>query len=276
MPHKSAIFTPRLIVFNVTFAPLVKAKHPSGGSVAVAVLWHEGTAGRDAPPDVAATYWRFLSQHGDKEHTTVYADNCSAQNKCWIFVTMLVTYVQQPENVTRDITIKYLETGHTAMSADSSHQVIQKKLGRVKDIHDFQDFVDLVEGSGVRVKVMSPEEFFNFEDGVSRSKLGLLGQEGLRPHLRDVRQLQVRRGSERIYIKKSHKQQSWTGYDLFRNNYDPTEPPKRRSEPRGVNKDKVEAICRGLTPLVPSHKALFWHQLQSHASRAGVRDLTKA
>ena len=143
----------------------------------------------------------------------------------------------------------------------------------MKNIHDFQDFVDLVDDSGVRAKVLSPEEFFNFEDGISRSKLGLLTQEGLRPHLREVRQLQVRRGSEKIYMKTSHKQTSWRGYDLLKANYHPTESPKPRKTPRGINKDKIDVICRCLTSLMPSHKAIFWQRLQNEASRAGVRDL---
>ena len=275
MPHKSAIFTPRLVVFNETFAPLLKVKRPSGAAMPTAVLWHEATAGRDAS-DIAAAYWRFLLQHRDKKHIIIYADNCSAQNKSWVFVTMLVTYVQQAENVTRDITMKYLEPGHTAMSADVSHQVIQKKLSRSKHIDDFEDFVSLVDESGVKTKVMSPEEFFNFEDGVSKSRLGLLAREGLRPRLRDVRQLQVRRGSERIFLRESHEDEAWKGYTLLRSNFHPAEKPTPRRVARGLNKDKIEAICRTLTPLMPSHKALFWRRLHSEASRAGVRDLTKA
>ena len=225
------------------------------------MLWHEGTAGRDAP-DVSSTYWRFLEQHRDKEHITVYADNCSAQNKSWVFITMLVTYVQQADNVTQDITMKYLESGHTSMSADASHQVIQKKLARVKHVHDFRDFVELVDDSGVRTMVMSSGDFIHFEDGISRSKLGLLAQEGLRPHLKDVRELQVRRGSEKVYLKASHKQQSWRGYEQLRSNFHPAEPPKARMAPRGINKDKIDGIRRNLTSLMPSHKALFWQRLQ--------------
>ena len=49
---------------------------------------------------MVSIYWRFPSQHRDKEHI-IYADNCSAQNKSWVFVTMLVNYVQLTENVTK-------------------------------------------------------------------------------------------------------------------------------------------------------------------------------
>ena len=75
-PPKAAIFTPRLIVFNETFAPLVKKGARSEKEKPLAVLWHEAVAGRDAE-DVAATFWRYLVEHRDKKVVTIYADNCA-------------------------------------------------------------------------------------------------------------------------------------------------------------------------------------------------------
>ena len=272
LPHKVALFTPRLIVFNETFAPLV-SKGARSEEKPLAVLWHEAVAGRDAD-DVAATFWRYLLEHRDKKVITIYADNCAGQQKSWVFATAMLTYVQQCDNATEKITIKYLETGHTAMSADAAHQVIQKKLAKTQSVCDYQDFVDLVEGSGVRVLTMKSDDFFDFEDGISRSKLSLLGKEGLRPNLRDVRAMQARRGDDRLYIKTSHTAQVWRGLQLMKTTYDPGEAPERRRTPRGVNKGKIDRLCQSLLPLMPSHKRLFWLQLQAEYA-SSARDLAQ-
>ena len=104
------------------------------------------------------------------------------------------------------------------MIADASHQVTQKKPIRVKHVHDSRDFVKLVEGSGVRTMLTSGD-YIHFEDGISRSQPELLAQGGPRPHLKDVEELQVRRGSEKVYLETFHKQQSWRGYQLLRSNF---------------------------------------------------------
>ena len=270
LPHKVAVFTPRLVVFNETFSPLVKTGSKASPK-ALAILWHEATAGRDAS-DIAATYWKFLSKHREKKHITIYADNCSAQQKSWLFATSLVTYVQQPDNSTESITVKYLESGHTSMSADSSHQQIQKKLGKAKSVHDFGDFVELVNNSGVRAEIMAPTDFLELQDGVSRSKLDLLYKEGLCPKLREVRVLQARRGSELIHLKTSHGQQNFKRYDLIKSTYHPNDPVPRRQRARGINKDKIDTICRSLLPLMTGHSQLFWRQLQTQDAR-NISDL---
>ena len=275
LPHKAAFFTPRIIVFNETFSPLMKKGSGSKGNrdKPVAVLWHEAIAGRDAE-DVAAAFWRYLSHNRDKRIVTLYVDNCSAQQKSWVFATVMITFVQQPDNATEKVTIKYLESGHTAMSADASHQVVQKKLARARNIDDYQDFVGLVEESGMRVMQMTETDFFEFEDGISRSKLTLLGKEGLRPHLRDVRAMQVRRGNESLFIKTSHTDKSWRSFSLLKATYHPAEPPRRRNAPRGINKVKIDRLCDSLLPLMPCHKRTFWRQLQTDYAKS-VRDLTQ-
>ena len=273
LPYKAAIFTPRLIVFNETFALLVKKGARSGKEKPLAVLWHEAIAGSDAE-DVAATFWRYLRQHRDKRLITIYADNCAGQQKSWIFATVMLTYIQQCDNATEEITVKYLETGHTALSADAAHQVIQKKMAKTTSVCDYQDFVTMVAESGVQAMTMEPNDFFDFEDGISRTKLTLLGKEGLRPQLRDVRAMQVRREDEKLFIKTSHTAKTWRGLHLLKTTYDPSEPPQRRNVPRGIDKVKIDKLCQTLLPLMPPHKRSFWLQLQTQYAKS-VRDLAQ-
>ena len=117
-----------------------------------------------------------------------------------------MTFVNQPTNAVEKVTIKYLEKGHTSMSADASHQLVQRKVTKSK-VSDFDDFRQTVEETGIKTVTtvtMTHEDFFDFKPGVSQKELTLLGKEGLRPYLKDVRCMQLRSGSEEIYLKKSH------------------------------------------------------------------------
>ena len=82
MSHKAAPFTPRLVVFNETFTPLVKKGSRGYGKKPLAVLWYEAEAGRDAE-NVTAAFWHYLQQNRNKKRIIIYADNCSAQQKLW-------------------------------------------------------------------------------------------------------------------------------------------------------------------------------------------------
>lgn len=63
LPHKICVFTPRLIAYNETFAPL-------GGKGGVCIVWHEGVAGRDAP-DVASTFAKFAELNPDAKKNNI-------------------------------------------------------------------------------------------------------------------------------------------------------------------------------------------------------------
>ena len=276
LPHKVAVFTPRLIAFNETFAPLEKqGEKRANRQKPLALLWHEATAGRDTE-DTAANYWAFLRQHRGKNKVTLFVDNCSAQNKSWVLITVLLTFVQQAANVTNVITLKFLEPGHTSMNADAAHQLVQKKLSKAKEVSDFRDFTDLVETSGMQVKVLEHPDFYQFEDGVSKTKLNLLGREGLRPYLRTARVIRVKRGSHKVFSKTAHSDNQWRAFDLLKSTYDPAAAPDKRSEPRGINQNKIDRVCQSLVPLIVPHMRQFWLQLQEkqRGKSKSVRDLT--
>ena len=42
------------------------------------------------------------------------------------------------------ITIKYLNVGHTFMSADSFHHQVEKEMKQVKNVYDFDDFSKVI------------------------------------------------------------------------------------------------------------------------------------
>lgn len=143
LPHmpmyKATAFTPRLVVFNETFAALGncgKTKKFKGDIV----VWHEGIAGRSAS-DVSAAYWTFLLEHRDEERITLWCDNCAPQNKNYILFTMLMSAVNQEELLClKELTVKYFEPGHTFNAADSVHAAIEKTTKQVRYINEQINF----------------------------------------------------------------------------------------------------------------------------------------
>ena len=67
-------------------------------------------------------------KYRDGKEFTFWADNCSAD----------------PDKVT----LKYLEKGHTVMSADPFHARVEKGMRAKKMIHDFDDFQAVVAKYG--------------------------------------------------------------------------------------------------------------------------------
>ncbi|XP_065095618.1 uncharacterized protein LOC135717456 [Ochlerotatus camptorhynchus] len=78
---KTIVFSQRILAFNQTFAPV--------GAFArtfpvVACIWPESVSGRSSS-DINSCFHKFILNYGHLEKLTFWLDNCSAQNKNWIF-----------------------------------------------------------------------------------------------------------------------------------------------------------------------------------------------
>ena len=126
---KTCLFTRRLVAFHETFAPL-------GGKMAksctirpiVGIVWHEAISGRNAE-DIMSAYVKAMQHPSYRDYTefTFYTDNCTTQNRNWTIFTGMVALVNRiggPDKVT----FKYLEKGHTFMSADSFHAKVEEAM----------------------------------------------------------------------------------------------------------------------------------------------------
>jgi hypothetical protein len=133
--YKVVLFTPRLVTFNETFAPLGKS---SATKPNIPILWHEATSGRNAS-DIASAFWSFLNKMDSSEALVLWLEKCSAQNKNWTLFSTLVKAVHIFKFET--ITLKFFEPGHTFMAADSVHAAIEKQMKKQKEVFDFPHFV---------------------------------------------------------------------------------------------------------------------------------------
>ena len=147
---KTVVFTKRIIAYNLTFAPLGDNKRlPDKTLSPYAVTWHEAEGERSAS-EIASAYLFFVNHHRDVTNYIFWADNCSAQNKNWHLFT-LFTIVANGKDVPHlnSITMKDFEKGHTFMSADTNHHLVEKAMCEVKNVYDYRDFVSCLEKNGV-------------------------------------------------------------------------------------------------------------------------------
>jgi len=86
----------------------------------------------------------------------IWADNCCWQNKNWtLYIT--VCHCENQHWGPREISIKYLEKGHTYMKVDLVHSSIGQKLKKQAEVLTVHDFVDLVDSAGKSVKPVGLE-----------------------------------------------------------------------------------------------------------------------
>ena len=178
---KTAVFTRRLVAFHQTFAPLGKR---TKSTPAVGVIWNEAIAGRNAD-DVASAFAKCFDSDScrDAKYFVIWCDNCTGQNKNWTLYTALCFTVNKPGGP-EQITLKYLERGHTFMSADSFHACVEKSMKQKGSVYDFADFSDIIRKNGL-VLEMSPTDFTNWPNGSSSAKFTN------KPVLRDVCEVEV-------------------------------------------------------------------------------------
>ena len=180
----------------------------------------------------------------------MWMDNCSAQNKNWRLLTGLFQVVNREDLNLTKVTLKYLEKGHTSMSADAVHQVCNKQFKKEKVVTDMEHFKSAISASSAIIE-MKPVDFRDIDSGVSMQKLKLLGDSKDRPYLSEFKVVEVRRGHDLVFTKVSHTTKTWRAFDVMKNGFTPAEQPQKRKSSRGVNKEKLRKLKQALLPLIP-------------------------
>jgi len=254
----TCVFTRRLVVFHETFAPLgSKSKERP----VVSALWHEALSGRNAE-DLASAYVKVIrSDHlRDIKNVVFYVDNCGAQNKNWTLFTALISLVNSAGGP-QTVTLRYLEKGHTFMSADSYHASVESAMRKMKNVYDFSDFVSAVERYGAKVIKMTTGDFVMWQSCMSMAKFTK------KPSLSDVLQeVQFRKGSTQLYWKVSMNDADYEAGEFLKKR----EAAKILSgiqlyqslqTPRGITDKKKNDLVKNLCPLMPDSRHRFWSSL---------------
>lgn len=276
---KANIFTPRLCIFNETFAEIGdKAKEKVDTQVDTnettktsrnpkrklkkfgdtVVVWHEAIAGR-CDEDVASSFHNFFKQHRDAERLTIWLDNCAYQNKNWTLFTMINHLINQPTFMSAEkITLKYFEKGHTFMAADSVHSRIENVLSKRKGtIFDYDDLNAAFVSAGCKVINLDSSDFTDWKSGLSNYKFRTADP---RPILAELKWVQFRKGEPNtLFFKKSFTENTFIFENFIKKSFEIS--TQGREAARGIQKAKKDRIINDLLPLMPLTRVDFWKKL---------------
>ena len=110
---------------------------------------------------------------------------------------MLFHLVNSKIVAAEEVEMKYLEKGHTFMSADSKHKQIQQEM---RKIYDFDDFQTCVKKAKCEVMEMQIDNFQEWKSGMSPYALKKMQN---RPYLDRMVHVKFKRGSHLIHYKNS-------------------------------------------------------------------------
>lgn len=262
---KSCIFTPRLVVFNETFAS-IKEKELKEGKVSTAkdkhyaVLWDESTAGRNKE-HVTNAYLSLIKKERDANAFVFWTDNCAAQNKNWSLYNAMAVLVNS-DNGVNSINFKYLTAGHTFMAADGIHGHIEKSLRRQGDVYDYEDLKMVIQNSVKRLETLdiNRKDFFFNIPSINRQRKTRSHDEQDIPYLEALVDVKFERGVIGFHYKTTFS----TDYQ-FCNFIKKT--VKLSSEllktpldncPRGLSSEKKKNIVEKLVCKMPQTRREFW------------------
>ena len=127
--------------------------------------------------------------------------------------------------------MKYFKRRHTFMRADSVHDSIAIKMKKCPKICTFQDFVNVCDKSGAKIKliVMQCYNFNEFENSHRSRK----SRKITLPHLDSISAAQFRKNSCAMWFKQGFEE-DYQEVDFLKPKFrlDVTSPTK--SQPRGI------------------------------------------
>lgn len=258
--YKEVIFIPRIICFNESFVPV--GKYQKHLEKPLAVIWHEGVAGRKKE-DIISAFNAFFIRNKDKQSITIWLDNCSAQNKNWAILCFFIYIVNSSDVSLFDLEIKYFEPGHTFMSADSFHHQVEKslvKLGKVFDFDHYKDAVGNANLSKVHVDELKINNFFKWKDFTSKYKLKKLQP---RVYLQNMVHLQFKRGQRVLFYKTKFCDEEFQELNFLAAKYVKESLPKPQTctLPRGIDSVRKNNLIEKLRAIIPPHRINFWENL---------------
>ena len=120
---KTIALNKRIIAFHETFAAVgTKPKRPN-----ISIVWHEALTDCFFS-EIASCFEAVIRYEHDISSFIVWVKNCSSQNKNWCPFSSITTTVNLPNIAAKEIILKFFETSHTFMSADSVHAGEEKEM----------------------------------------------------------------------------------------------------------------------------------------------------
>lgn len=130
-------------------------------------MWTEEVAKRGSC-DIANVMLKHFTQHPPKsENLVVYSDNCSGQNKNWLFVAFWLQLIR--ERFYKNIEHRFFVSGHTYMPCDRDFGIIENyKKKNVSNVYCPNDWFEIVKNASEKnpfeLYVMKQEDFIDFNE----------------------------------------------------------------------------------------------------------------
>jgi hypothetical protein len=122
---RNSNFSEKITVYNQTYCELGE------NTKAYCIISHEAEI-RKTLNEFINFILDFIKSHmcENVKNLIIWTDNCSSQNKNWRLYSSLIMIINDSSVKLKNLSLKYLECGHTFMSSDALHGVISQKLNR--------------------------------------------------------------------------------------------------------------------------------------------------
>lgn len=200
----------------------------------------------------------------------LWLDNCSAQNKNWNLFLYLIMLINSEDIQVEEVVLKYFESGHTFMAADSFHAAVEARMRRGKPVVTMDDFETAVKNAKQRVEVMrmKPEDFLSPSINVSQYTLNNCNP---RPYIDDIRKVIIKKGTLMFQYSSevgnegevrscyllSKKQQRIVIDDMFRLE----KHVKRQVKARGIDLERKTTLLRTVLPVICNEDRDYWNNV---------------
>lgn len=264
---KSIVFTQRLLAFNETFAPV--GRYAQAFPV-LACVWDESTSGRSAG-DITSCFDKVVGWccSNGVEKVTFWLDNCSSQNKNWNLFLYLILLLNAKTTKVKEVILKFFESGHTFMAADSFHAAVEKAMRHGNPTSTFPEFKQVVKKAKQNVVVvdMAANDFFEMKMTVSQYTLNRCKT---RPYIENIRKIVLKKGSfEMSYYSSVDDSGEMLSCCIMSKKQMKTVDDKyfslanilRRKLPIGISTERKQALLNVILPVIKEEQKQFWNDL---------------
>ena len=225
-------------------------------------MWHEELSGRKGG-DVASSYTKVCQHVSDTFEDTrgiiIWADNCTGQNKNWYLYTVLVQFINASSSL-EWITLKYLEVGHTFMTADAVHGAIGRRIKK-RMLPTFYSFKKECAASMKNIEVIEMQlgDFLTIQ---KQNRISSPKEPALR--LDSIVQATFKRGESSVWVKTSFLGEE-TEFKILKKGFLKSNMskvlPEKINERRGIPATKKNGIMGTLPKDISPEDKDFWDSL---------------
>ena len=160
------------------------------------------------------------------------------------------------------ITIKYLEKGHTFMSADAMHGDIVKLFHKISTVATFDDFVQLCEKANNNIKAIVLDLPFIYP--ISKKARTRSSTKVKMPLMESIVEVQFKKGSSMLHYKESFLEESYTTTNFLQPSFLKKDGlktfPAPKPERHGITQSKCDNIINTLKGILQSVHS-FWNSI---------------